>query len=57
MSKSKHYKFDSWNDEEDISYSKIREENKKRRKQKRMKSALKTRNIDELIRYEDDEGY
>lgn len=55
MSKSKHYKFDTWNEEEDISYSKIRDENKKRRKQKRMKAALKTRNIDELIRQTYDE--
>lgn len=55
MSKSKHYKFDSWNEEEDISYSRVREENKNRRKQKKMKAALKTRNIDELIRQTYDE--
>ena len=51
MSKSKHNKFrNDWNEEEDISYSKSREELRNRRKQKRMKSALKTRNIDELMR-------
>jgi hypothetical protein len=55
MSKSKHYKFNDWNDEEDISYSKAREENRNRRKQKKMKAALKTRNIDELIRQTYDE--
>lgn len=56
MSKSQHNKYrNDWNEEEDISYSKNREEMKRRRKQKRLKSALKTRNIDELIRFEYDE--
>lgn len=49
MSKSRHNKFRDWDDEDDLSYSKAREENKNRRKQKKLKAALKTKNIDELI--------
>lgn len=56
MSKSKHNKHRDflYEDEDEIPYSRIREENKNRRKQKRMKAALKTKNIDQLLRYEDE---
>lgn len=56
MSKSKHKKYDDWYEtDEDFSFTKQREENKNRRKMKRMKAALKTRDIDTLLRYEEDE--
>lgn len=58
MSKSKHNKFrdSDYNDDDDYSFSKTREEIKNRRKQKRIKAALRSKNIDDLIRYENDEG-
>jgi hypothetical protein len=57
MSKSKHTKYrdNDYNDDDEISFSKAREEIKNRRKQKRIKAALRTKNIDDLIKYEYDE--
>lgn len=57
MSKSKHKKYYDYLDEEEISYSESKEQSKNRRKQKRIKNALKTKNIDDLIRYEEEENY
>lgn len=54
MSKSKHNKFKDDYEDDDMSYSKVREENQKRRKQKRLKAALKTRNINDLMRFDDE---
>lgn len=56
MSKSKHKRdYNNYDDDEFVSYNKVREENKKRRRQKRVKAALKTKDIDSLIRYDYDE--
>jgi|TARA_E500000178_G_C16835648_1_gene668194 hypothetical protein len=43
------YEYDEYND--DIL---LKEEKKKRRKQRKIKTALKTKNIQELMSYEDD---
>ena len=43
------YEYDEYNDE-----SVLKEEKKKRRKQRKIKTALKTKNIQELMSYEDD---
>lgn len=56
MSKSRHNKnFNYFDEEDDFNGNKFRQEHRDRRKQKRMKRALKTKNIDELIRCDDDE--
>ena len=58
MSKSKNSKYKSYWDNEDLdenfSPSKYKEERKNRRRQKRMRAALKTKNITQLMEYEDD---
>jgi len=56
MSKSKHYSKYDYEDEE-ISISKTKEENKNKRRQKRLKAALKTKNIDEILRQTYEEDY
>lgn len=43
------YEYDEYHDE-----GVLREEKKKRRKQRKIKTALKTKNIQELMSYEDD---
>ena len=48
MSKSRHNKFKDWDDGDDSSYNKAYKD-QNRRKQKKLKAALKTKNIDELI--------
>jgi len=58
MSKSKHRKHNDWYDdyeEDDFYSSKQREENKNRRKMKRMKAALRTKDIDTLMRYDEED--
>lgn len=54
MSKSRHNKFRDWDDEDDSSYNKAYKD-QYRRKQKKLKAALKTKNIDEIISQTNDE--
>lgn len=57
MSKSKHNKFNDYNwsdDEEFISSSQLRQEKKEKRRQKRLNAALKTKDINKLMQYEED---
>jgi len=57
MSKSKHKKYYDYLDEDEVSFSESKEQSKNRRKQKRIKNALKTKNIADLIRYEEEENF
>ena len=57
MSKSKHNKFNdyNWSDEEEyVSSSQLRQEKKEKRRQKRLNAALKTKDINKLLEYEED---
>ena len=56
MSKNKRKQKISYDEyDEDFLYeNQNREESRKRRQQKRMKNALRTKNIDALLEYEDD---
>lgn len=57
-SKHKTFKKSKYNDEyddEEISYRDIHNENKNKRRLKRLNNALKTKNIDELMQVEDED--
>ena len=57
MSKSKNTRYNQFNEdlEEEISFSKYNEERKNKRRQKRINAALKTKDINKLMAYDDDE--
>lgn len=50
--KSKYY---DERDEEEVSYRDIHNENKNKRRLKRLNNALRSKNIDELVQVEDEE--
>lgn len=56
MSKHKRKDYNDYNDYDDEFYddTSYREKKKERRKERRIKTALKTKNIDELMKYEDE---
>lgn len=60
MSKLKHKKFgryEGWDDSDNeyFDYKKKKQDNKNRRKSRQMKNDLRSKNIDSLMRYDDDE--
>lgn len=56
MYKHKRKQKNNYDDYDDVFLyeNKNKEENRRRRQQKRMKNALKTKNIDDIVEYEDD---
>ncbi len=54
MSKSRHNKFKDWDDGDDSSYNKAYKD-QNRRKQKKLKAALKIKNINEIVSQNDEE--
>jgi hypothetical protein len=57
MSKSKNTRYNQFNEDldEEVSFSKYNEERKNKRRQKRINAALKTKDINKLMAYNDDE--
>lgn len=57
MSKSKNTRYNQFNKDldEEVSFSKYNEERKNKRRQKRINAALKTKDINKLMAYDDDE--
>lgn len=53
MSKSKHTKYYDV-DEDEASSLKAKDEYRNRRKQKKLKNALRAKNIDDLVRYDEE---
>ena len=57
MSKSKNTRYNQFNDDldEEVSFSKYNEERKNKRRQKRLNAALKTKDVNKLMEYDDDQ--